>query len=122
VELLDKELKDKVESFRASYKENINKFFLHEALSNVWEIITTGDKYMNEKAPWKSVKNNPEEFLKVMTNLMGILYTVGWDLKPFMPETADKIFASLGVENIHDPLENYHFRIKKGTGLFPRLT
>jgi len=121
-ELIDKEVRDKMRENFKSYRKNIDEFKLHEALGNVWEIVNYANVYVDDKKPWK-LKDRPDEFLKVMTNLTLMVTTTSWDLYPFMPETADKIFEIMGMEERMDaPLNNAKLRIKKGGGLFPRLS
>ena len=120
-ELIDKEVSDKIKDSSESYKKHIVQFKLHEALGNVWDIVNYANAYIDEKKPWK-LKENPEEFLKVMTNLVLMITSVGWNIYPFMPETSDKIFEIFGLDKRMDtPLNNSHLRIKKSGGLFPRL-
>lgn len=119
--LVESEVTKKVEELFKKHTNSIDNFQLHEAMGNIWELISFGDKYMDEKAPWQAIKHDEAEFLAIMTNLVYILYNVAWMLLPFMPETADKIFESLGADKNADTLENYKFRVIKGKPLFPRL-
>ena len=120
-ELLEKEVEARVAELFKKYRESIDNFQLHEALGNVWELVSLGDKYMDDKKPWVAIKHDEAEFLKIMTNLVSVLYNVAWMLLPFMPETADKIFEALSADKKAGTLENYKFKIKKSEGLFPRI-
>ncbi len=120
-ELIEKEVTEKMKEISENYKKNIAEFKLHEALGNVWEIISFANSYVDSHKPWV-LKDKPEEFLKVMTNLVLMITSIGWNVYPFMPETSDKIFEVFGIERRMDvPLNNYRLRIRKGVGLFPRL-
>lgn len=121
-ELIEKGSVSKIESLKQEYNKNIDNFKLHEALGNIWEIVAYANAYIDDKKPW-ALKDKPEEFLRVMTNLVLMITSIGWNLYPFMPETSDKIFEILGIERRTDvPLNNYRLRIKKSGGLFPRLS
>ncbi len=119
-------IKDDVKNFvmeaKEKYKKNINNFYLHEALGNIWELISFADKYLDDRKPWAAIKHDEKEFLEIMTNLVFITYTIwAFLLEPFMPETAKKIRDSFGAEEKIGHIENYKFIVKKGGVLFPRI-
>ena len=118
---VDREVIEKTEQIFKEYVKNIDNFVLHEALAKVWELISYGDKYLDEKAPWKAIKHDEAEFLSIMNNTFYILYNIAWMLMPFMPETANKIFETMGADTEAKSLDNYKFLVKKSAGLFPRL-
>lgn len=120
-ELISKEVKDKMGEKFGVYKTNIENFSLHEAIANIWELISFADKYTDDRKPWAAIRHDEKEFLEIMTNLVYIIYNVAWMLLPFMPETADKVFEMTGADKDAPSLDNYKFRVKKGEGLFPRL-
>ncbi len=120
-ELTDVEVAKKTSDIIKEYKKNIENFNLHEALAKIWDLISFADKYLDDKKPWAAVKHDEKEFLAIMTNLVATIYSVAWMLQPFMPETADKIFESLGADKDTGVLENYKFIVKKSAGLFPRI-
>jgi len=120
-DLVEKEVKEKTEAVFKNYIENVDNFLLHEALTKVWELISFGDKYLDEKAPWKVIKYDEAEFLKIMNNTLYIIYNIAWMLVPFMPETADKIFSVMGADREAKSIDNFKFLVKKSSGLFPRL-
>lgn len=120
-DLVEKEVIKKTEEIFKEYVKNIDNFLLHEAAGNIWELVGFGNKYIDEKAPWKTVKDNEAKFLETMNNSLYILYNIAWMLVPFLPETANKIFESIGADREAKSLDNYKFRIRKGEGLFPRL-
>jgi len=119
--LVEKEVKEKTEVIFKDYIKNIDNFILHEALAKVWELISFGDKYLDDKAPWKVIKYDEAEFLKIMNNTLYIIYNIAWMLVPFMPETADKIFNTMGADREAKSIDNFKFLVKKSSGLFPRL-
>ncbi len=121
-ELIEKETSNKAEESGKSCKNNINNFKLHEALGNIWELVNFANVYIDNKKPW-ALKENPEEFLKVMANLVYCIYSISWNLQSFLPGTSEKIFKIYETEDrkADVPLENSRFRIKKGGVLFPRL-
>ena len=78
-------------------------FYISNSLSNVWKIISRTNKYIDETAPWSLAKEENKEKLKsVMYHLAENLRKIAILLKPFMPETAEKMLSQLGlnVENL----------------------
>ena len=121
-ELINKGVRNQIDEKFKAYKTNIENFSLHEALTNVWELISFADKYMDDRKPWAAIKHDEAEFLTIMTNLIYILHTIAWSLQPFMPETSKKISEIFGDDLLNKEIpENYKFIVKKGEGLFPRL-
>ncbi|MDP3697705.1 MAG: methionine--tRNA ligase [Candidatus Taylorbacteria bacterium] len=119
--LIEKEVKNKIDELFKEYVKNIDNFLLHEALGRTWDLVGFANKYIDDKKPWAAVKHDEAEFLAIMNNALYILYNIAWMLVPFLPETADKIFTTLGADRDVKTLENYKFRVIKGEGLFPRL-
>lgn len=101
----------KIESVKKAVELKISEFKFHEALASIWELISFGDKYTNEKKPWE----NNESKMEAIYNLIVILDNVAVLLKPFLPETSVKI-----TESITWPSKNV-LKIKKMEILFPRL-
>ena len=121
-DFIQDDVKKFVEEVKEKYKKNIDSFALHEALGNIWELISFADKYLDDRKPWAAVKHNEKEFLEIMTNLVFMVYTIwAFLLEPFMPETAKKIRDYFGAEEKISQIENYKFIVKKGGVLFPRM-
>ena len=118
---LDDEVKQKVAETREGYGRTIAEFKLHETLARVWELFTFANAYINENEPWADVVNHPEHFLKTMTSLIYLIIDATQMLKPFIPETAEKIFKTFEYDGKTEELEGYKFVITKTGSLFPRL-
>ena len=78
------------------------------------------DEYIEDYKLYKMVKSQPEEAKVVLWHLAYSLASVAWMIKPFMPETADKILLSLGVEPTSRE-EWKEFSAKEFAHLFPRI-
>ncbi len=85
---------------------HLEAFKFNEALSHIWSEISRADQLINEKQPWKlEEKDLAEILLTLCTKIRHIAY----NLKPFLPETSDKI------------LKQFSGEIKSSTPLFPRI-
>lgn len=77
--------------FPEEYKKHLEAFEINKACDYVWQEIGEIDKYIQENKPFKVVKDNKEEGIKMITELVSKLYKVASLLEPIMPETSNKI-------------------------------
>ncbi|HEX7542803.1 MAG TPA: methionine--tRNA ligase [Patescibacteria group bacterium] len=83
-----------------------NNFQFNLILENIWKQIKTLNKQTDDFAPWKK---NSKERKGFLTKSLNEINQVGYELQPFLPETAKKILkASTG-------------KITKIAPLFPHL-
>jgi len=94
-----------VENIQKNYKELIEKFKFHEALSEVWRLISFCDVYVDKNKPW-GIKDK-KKLKKVLSNLLYCISEIADLIKPFLPETSEKIKKQL--------------KSNKSEILFPRL-
>ena len=66
-----------------------------KALDFIWRIVRESNKYIEETKPWKLMDDNKVKFEKVMSELIFNLNLIAKLLKPFMPQTSDKIKQQL---------------------------
>jgi len=109
-----------------NYKKALDEFKFNEALVAIWKLISFCDKYIEREKLWKQTKNQQSK----INNLLFALAHTAHLLKPFLPETAEKILKQLGIKptdrkwtplEIQQFLTGQEFKIKKGKPLFPRL-
>jgi methionyl-tRNA synthetase len=112
----------------AAYMEKLE---FHNALAAVWKIVTRANKYIDECAPWALNKSGEKAKLAtVLYNMAEAIRISTILLTPVMPNTPEKVYAQLGIENeaaIHDWDGLAYGGIKSGTEIhrgepiFPRL-
>ncbi|MFA7216607.1 MAG: methionine--tRNA ligase [Candidatus Paceibacterota bacterium] len=73
------------------YKKYLENFEINKACDLVWQEIGDIDKYIQDNKPFKIVKENKEEGVKMIKELVSKLYMVATLLEPIMPETSGKI-------------------------------
>ena len=64
------------------------------------EISTNGNQLLQFNAPWKTIKENPEQVKVVMNLLNQYLYALSICIRPFLPFTSDNLRALLNVDNL----------------------
>ncbi|TSC91200.1 MAG: methionyl-tRNA synthetase [Parcubacteria group bacterium Licking1014_17] len=97
-EFLDKEAEKRIEAAKQKYEKAVEEFQLHTALSHIWELLDYANVYIDGKKPWVDAKESPEKFLKTITTSTTIILESAKLLKPFLPETFEKIYKTFGFE------------------------
>jgi len=109
---LEKGVIEKIDLTKKIIEEKMAEFKFHEALAAIWDLIGFGDLYVNENKPWAI--SDEDQKIKIIFNLVVILDNVAAMLKPFLPQTSEKITNSIvWKDNI--------LHIQKPKILFPRL-
>mgnify|MGYP000004235207 CR=1 FL=1 len=84
----------------------IDKFQFNEAVNFIWEKIKQLNKKIDIFSPWKKSKEKRKRFLK---QSLTDLYLISINLKPFLPQTAERIINELS------------YNINKIPQLFPKI-
>ena len=97
------------------------RFDLYNAIHAVWGLFHALDQYVEEYKIYKILKEKPEEAKIMLWNVAYALAHAGWMLKPFLPETADTMLKSLGVEDVTQG-EWTEFHAGEMVHLFPKIS
>lgn len=77
--------------------DEMDKYYYHTALAEVWKLIGAVNIYLQEMQPWVLVKTNPTLFAEVIASACCSLQTIGIMLWPVMPNKMSELLATLGV-------------------------
>jgi len=98
------------------------------ALEQIVLTLTQANRYLEEKAPWKTAKDNLEEAGHVLATALEVLRVVGVLLSPVIPQKSRELLTRIGVNEspAWDQLAKWPglaegATIRKGEPLFPRL-
>lgn len=69
----------------------IYAYKLREAQAEAMNLARLGNKYLADQEPWKLIKTDPERVKTIMYIALQITANLGIVLKPFLPNTAEKI-------------------------------
>ena len=93
----------------AGYREAMEICRFDRALDEVWEQVRGLNQYIDEEKPWMIAKEEDEDHLReVLAYQASCLLEIAELLKPFMPETAEKI-AAVFAEGIVRPIDGTLF-------------
>ncbi|MBQ8697791.1 MAG: methionine--tRNA ligase subunit beta, partial [Schwartzia sp.] len=83
-----------------AYESGMENMEISPVIKKLWAFIGRANKYIDETAPWALAKDPAKkaELSTVMYNLAESLRIISLLISPFMPETAPKIWAQLGMK------------------------
>lgn len=84
----------------------MGEFIFNEAIAVIWQLITETDKKINQEKPWEL---KGKKLTEVLNDLVKRIQAISFNLKPFLPQTAEKI------------LKQFSGPIKSAPPLFPRI-
>ncbi len=96
-----------ITNFSLVVREGLDNFQFLQSLSDIWLRIRNLDRFIESKQPWTL---EGEELWQVLNNCVSAISQIGYDLQPFMPETAGKILSAFETSHI-----------KGVNSLFPRV-
>jgi len=132
--LVDTEIGPEPSSVPQQMVEQMDRVEIHRAVASVFELTGALNRYFDQRAPWKAIKD-PATAIHAHTTLYTCcagLRAVAVLLRPFMPKTGEEILTRLGVAAATPPVLDVRdpalwdaplagSRVTKGTPLFPRL-
>ena len=110
-------------------REDYNSQLFNVALERVWGLVAASNKYIDEQAPWKLRKTDPDRMHTVLYTLLETIRCIGILLQPIMPGSSEKILNQLAVDtskrsfaalNSNDGLET-GTSLQKPNPIFPRF-
>ncbi len=130
-EILDVDLNliNNVKNLKNIVTKNMDELKISNALSEIFNVISLSNKYIDETKPWILGKDESKKdrLGSVLYNLCESIRVVSILLSPFMPDTSLKIKQKLNYKlDNFDSIENFDgtesgILINKGENLFPRI-
>ena len=128
-EELDNELKEMALSSLDKVAKLLDTYKVSDALSVVLDLAKRCNKYIDETMPWALAKDEEKKARlgTVLYNLLEGIRFIAVLLKPFMPETSDKILEQIGTDvNTLESLSEFGAvkaddKVGVATPLFSRL-
>lgn len=80
-----------------AYKKAMDEYEISAASEIVFAFLRRLDEYIEDYKPFVLVKTEPESVKIILWHLAYSLASAAWMLKPFLPETSDKMLTALGV-------------------------
>ena len=126
------DLRKKGQNTLMAVKKNILDLRPHRALENIIDLLNEANRFLEQQAPWKSIKTNKEKTKETLRVVLEIISISAVLLKPVMPRSMVFLLKSLsGPEGWPEEWPEKHFqngdypkagvKIPELTPLFPRL-
>ena len=122
----DNALLDKIYNVIEDVRVHLDNKAFHKALESIWSVVGDCNVYMDAQAPWALRKTDFERMETVLWVMAESIRVLGLLVRPFMPESADKILDLVAVDD-----NNRHYgalkseveedtELPKPAGIFPR--
>ncbi len=109
----------------------MEKYAFQQALEEIFKVLARANKYIDETAPWVLAKDEAkrDRLAAVLYNLLETVRICAVLLTPFMPDSAEKIFAQIGATACERTWESAAVfgalhdgvTVTKGEAIFPRI-
>ena len=100
-EAIDEELKAVALALPGKVEAKMKELRVADAIDEIFVLLRRANKYIDETAPWALAKDpaNRARLGTVLYNLLESIRFAAILLKPYLPDTSDKMLSQLGVEN-----------------------
>ncbi len=116
-----------------SFQDGFADLDFSKALDGWMQAVFACNQYVDEQAPWKLKKEDPERMRAVLNNLFRCIRMLAIAVQPVIPDSAGKLLDQMGAAadarsfaNVQDAgwlqqLADQGFTLEKPVPLFPRL-
>ena len=112
----DKEVLAKLDEIVKQVEEDLDNFKLQRGLRDAMQIAHLGNQYLNEREPWKLVKDDEDAAGTVLNVCTRLVKASAIALAPFLPFTAEEIWRQLNLKgSVHESWKEI------GTGVSGKL-
>jgi methionyl-tRNA synthetase len=87
----ERRLGEHVAQLLASYERELDELQFRKAAQQLRAIWSAGNVYLNEKAPWRAVKDDVADAKLTLATAMNLIHLIGLISEPIIPETARTI-------------------------------
>ncbi len=101
LEEVDEELKEIALALPGKVEKKMAGLKVADAIDEIFVLLRRANKYIDETAPWALAKDESQKARlgTVLYNLLEAIRFAAIMLKPYLPETSDKMLAQLNVAN-----------------------
>ena len=85
---------------KETLSNNIEQFHFREALKDAMNLARIGNKYLADTEPWKLAKTDMKRVETIMNISLQICANLAIAFEPFLPFTAEKLRAMLGMAEV----------------------
>jgi methionyl-tRNA synthetase len=90
----------------------IEQFRFKDALNELMSFARSGNKFLADTEPWKTIKDNPDKTKSILSVALDWVYALAIFSRPLLPQTAAKIFDMLNAD-VEDN-NPFNYKLKSG--------
>ena len=125
VDTMDSDFLSEKNNLKSSVFDKMEKLEIGLAIEDIFTFLRRTNKYIDETTPWALAKEDSkrDRLETVLYNLLDAIRVAAILLQPYMPDTSEKIFKQLGIEDKgYDDIEkNYDYEVGSPEVLFQRI-
>jgi len=95
----DQAVLDELAHYPQEIARSIEQYRFREALAHFMNAARLGNKYLADEEPWKAIREDEERVKTVLYTAAQIVGNLAVLAQPFLPKTADRLFAMLRLQN-----------------------
>ncbi len=95
----EQELQNKSEQLVNKYCDSLRNMEFRKAIEALYSLWSIGNQYIDERAPWKLIKENREEAAQVVRTCINLIRIYALVSAPIIPFTSAKLFDALHLSN-----------------------
>lgn len=96
----DKQTIEEISLYPEKIGRSIEQYRFREALNELMNLARTGNKYLTENEPWKTIKTDEARTATVLNISLQICANLAVLASPFMPITAEKLAKMLNMQPV----------------------
>lgn len=96
----DKQTIEEISLYPEKIGRSIEQYRFREALNELMNLARTGNKYLTENEPWKTIKTDEARTATVLNISLQICANLAVLASPFMPVTAEKLAKMLNMQPV----------------------
>lgn len=104
---LDPAVAKQIERTFAVVTDNLDAVRFRDTVKEIMALAQFGNRYFDERAPWRLVKDDPQAGADAIANLLDLINALKTLFSPFLPFSSERLHALLGYE---DRLQDHGWR------------
>ena len=124
VEDVDMDLISMINTLEENVESRMNKLEIGSAIDEIFEVLRRSNKYIDETTPWALAKeeSKKDRLETVLYNLIEAIRVCAIFIKPFLPETSDKILSQINTSDKSFQFnETNNYNLNEAEILFQRI-
>ncbi len=96
----DKNLSAQILALAKKAENNFQNFNFKESIKALLDISSLGNKYFQDREPWKLIKEDTIRSTKILGTCINIAKIISIIVQPVMPDFSEKLQRQLGLKNL----------------------